>query len=200
MIKRSRQFMKRIATILMLGASLAICGCKGEGTAETSAETEQVTAQDTAAQGDNTEMQANTPEASQTDVAAAAAETVQKEEEASIDAAIPNYKKFFSENGSIGLAKYLKSLGYKGSEKAKTNEFGEDKVVGKFTYQAGNKSIKINYEQIMGSMVSKITIDGDDTAFDKFYKDAKKLQCHGDWYDCKVSKKGNTVTIDGGYN
>ena len=107
--------MKRIATVLMLGASMAICGCKGEGTTETSAETEQVAAQDTAAQGDDTEMQSNTPEASQTDAAAAAAElarqdslaqeSLKKEKEKEEFAEIQSMVKKFYESSVIKCSK-----------------------------------------------------------------------------------------------
>ena len=126
--------MKKIATVLMLGASLAICGCKGEGTTETSAETEQVAAQDTATQGDNTEMQANTPEASQTDAAAAAAETVQKEEAPaevidtnSVEANMPEIEKTIKallDGGS--LSKYCTKACIKKMKKAALDEFGGD--------------------------------------------------------------------------
>ena len=92
------------------------------------------TREDTAAKGDNTEMQANTPEASQTDAAAAAAETVQKEEVPaevidtnSVEANMPEVEKTIKallDGGS--LSKYCTKACIKKMKKAALDEFGGD--------------------------------------------------------------------------
>ena len=112
-------------------------------------------------------------------------------------AAIPNYKKFFSEAGLGDLDRYLKSLGYKGSTRTVSTIDGPE-LRGNFKFEDGEKSISIKYSQLMGGMNSQITITGDEKALSDFYKKAKKLQGKDVWWVCKVSKKGNTVIIDGG--
>lgn len=124
-------------------------------------------------------------------------ETENKEDSKKFYAAIPNYKKFFSDQGYGDLDRYLKSLGYKGSTKRVSTIDGPE-LKGNFKFEDGEKSISIKYSQLMGGMNSQITITGDEKALSDFYKKAKKLQGNEDWWECKVSKKGNTVIIDGG--
>lgn len=124
-------------------------------------------------------------------------DSVKNEELKKFHAAIPNYKKFFSEQGYSSLSSYLKKLGYVGSTKEVPTMDGP-KLKGNFKFNAGKKSIDIQYEQLMGRMSAKITFNGDQEALSKFYKDAKKLQGRADWWQCNVSQKGNTVIIDGG--
>ena len=112
-------------------------------------------------------------------------------------AAIPNYKKFFSETGLGDLDRYLKSLGYKGSTRT-VSTFDGPELRGNFKFEDGEKSISIQYRELMGGMDSKITIVGDEQTLSDFYKKAKKLKGEDDWWQCDVYKKGNTVFIEGG--
>ena len=124
-------------------------------------------------------------------------ETQESEEESkAFKAAIPNPKKFFSED-YVDVPKYLKSLGYKMSTHTVRTIDG-DAQEDDYTFTAGTKSIHINHYVLMGFSETKVTIVGDEKALNEFYNKAKKMQGKEDWWYCKVYKKENTVTIEGG--
>ena len=95
------------------------------------------------------------------------------------------------------MAKYLKSLGYKGKSRTVKTIDG-DKYIDDYSFTSGNKSIKVHYEVLMGCEGFNVTINGDEKALKEFYKQAKKLQGRGDYWYVNITKKGNTVSMDAG--
>ena len=118
--------------------------------------------------------------------------TNDENESKAILAALPDPKKLIKAGDPT---KYLKSLGFKGSKKEKTNEFGEITLVGTYSFNAGKKSISVRWENLMGSNEWDVTIKNDDKALEEFYSNAKKQQGKGEYWEKKVKKSGNTVKI-----
>lgn len=110
----------------------------------------------------------------------------------SLTAVLPDPKKLIKTNNPT---KYLKSLGFKGSTKEVPTEYDGDKLVGKYSYSDGGKSINVRWENLMGSSEWDVTIQNDDQALEEFYSNAKKQQAKGSYWEVKVKKSGNTVKI-----
>ena len=106
-------------------------------------------------------------------------------------AALPDPKRLLNEGNPT---KYLKSLGFKGSYKTVQTMDG-DKYVGNYTFEAGNKSITVRWENLMGSDGWDVTINNDTKALDNYYSKAKKQQGRGEYWEIGVKKKGNTVKM-----
>lgn len=106
--------------------------------------------------------------------------------------------------------KYLKALGYQGNlKKSKNASQGyNESQKGIFVFSSGSKkcevSLFIEYEKY-GSVIGcdhyeyKVTISGDDSALENFYKKAEPLGSNGDYgFSSEVTKNGNTVILSGG--
>ena len=60
------------------------------------------------------------------------------------------------------------------------------------------KNVKCFFDDRAESAIVKITITGDEKALDAYYKRAKKLAYRGPEGEIYVTKKGNTVIVEGG--
>ena len=106
-------------------------------------------------------------------------------------AALPDPKRLLRE---VNPTKYLRSLGFKGSTKTVPTIDG-DKNVGKYSFEAGNKSITVRWENLMGCDGWDVTIKNDNKALENYYSKAKKQQARGEYWEIGVRKKGNTVKM-----
>lgn len=169
-------------------ALLLMASCSGNGEEKSATDTSAVT--DTAIQTDNGVQNEKTDALKNSEADLKQADD--GNDSKAILAALPDPKRLLKEGDP---AKYLKSLGFKGSQKEKTNEFGETTLVGKYSFNAGNKSISIRWENLMGTDEWDVTIKDDDQALEEFYSKAKKQQGKGTYWEIKVKKSGNTVKI-----
>lgn len=104
---------------------------------------------------------------------------------------LPDPKRLVEEGNPT---QYLRSLGFKGSEKSvQTMEGG--KYTGNYSFEAGYKSITVHWENLLGSDEWDITIKNDDKALEDYYSIAKKQQGRGEYWEVTVSKTGDTVQI-----
>ena len=108
--------------------------------------------------------------------------------------------------------KYLKSMGYQGNFKKSKNvsQGYNERQKGTFVYSSGSKKCEISLfreyvkeRNVIGCehYEYKVTISGDESALENFYKKAKKLRISDDdWggVSRKVKKNGNTVILSGG--
>ena len=127
----------------------------------------------------------------------AAAEQAEAKTDDAFSRAIPDIKKIYNLERDVNAGKYLKSLGYTGSKKEVPTIDGP-KMVQDYSFSAGDKTINVHLEQLMGSQYLDVNINGDDKALEEFYKKAKKLQGRGDYWYCNVTKKGNKISVSGG--
>lgn len=185
---------------LLFGAAVLflMTGCSGNGASEKANEdpspnpdtiVQEETAIDTAKQenyGIQNEKQ-DTLQNSQDDLKQINEENDSKK----ILAALPDPKRLLREPNP---SKYLRSLGFKGSYKTEPTVDG-DRYVGKYSFEAGNKSITVRWENLMGSDEWDVTIMNDDKALEDYYSKAKKQQGRGEYWEIVVKKKGNTVKM-----
>lgn len=115
----------------------------------------------------------------------------EENESREILAALPDPKRLL--NGG-DPTKYLKSLGFKGSNKRVPTMEG-DRYVGKYSFEAGNKSITVSWENLLGSDEWDVTIKNDNKALENYYSKAKKQAGRGEYWEIVVKKKGNTVKM-----
>lgn len=108
---------------------------------------------------------------------------------------LPNIKKLTSMNDEKKEAKYLHSLGYKGSFKVQGME--EDwRANGTFTLENGTRKCVVK-AHIDGYYENyEIIITGDDAAKEKFYNEVKKVKRTKYDSPVKIKMKGNTIYID----
>lgn len=122
-------------------------------------------------------------------------DSIQKAEKAAEFANhLPDGKKLGSQNGA-GMARYLKSLGFKGSYQNLGNEFDEASK-GSFSFASEDKKCSVSWDQDFNLSTIRVTITGDAEALQKFYNQAKKLITRYGEGGTDVSLKGNTVVIE----
>lgn len=115
----------------------------------------------------------------------------EENESKEILAALPDPKRLLKGGDPT---KYLRSLGFKGSNKRVPTMEG-DRYVGKYSFEAGNKSIKVSWENLLGSDEWDVTIKNDNNALENYYSKAKKQAGRGEYWEIVVKKKGNTVKM-----
>lgn len=194
-----KKFLFSIAALALMASCSNNAGTDSSNNEDNNGATDSAT-QTVAA--DNAAEAAVDAQAQQEEAAKLAAEETAKAEAeakaaeaAEFSKVIPDPKKVYWEDKA---GSYLKNLGYTGSQKKTTAEWGDDMLKGKYSISKGDKSCTVTYETFSNGSTVKVTIKGDDEALKSFYSKAKKLAGSGyEWY-CEVKKSGNTVTIEGG--